>query len=88
MNLEKSQENVWQMDFEATFLKEAKIKDRRQMYISGDLYDKISAYLRIVSDGKVSMVGYVHNVLAYHILDFKDSINELYQNKINKSNPL
>jgi len=80
--------NVRQIDFEETFLKEAKIKDRRQMYISGDYYDRISAYLRIISDGKVSMVGYIHNVLAYHMIEFRAMINELYQDKINKSNPL
>ena len=75
-------------DFEGTFLKEAKIKDRRQMYISGEFYDRISSYLRIISDGKISMVGYVHNVLAHHMLEFRDMINEMYQNRINKSNPL
>ena len=80
--------NVRQIDFEETFLKEAKIKDRRQMYISGDYYDKMSAYLRIISDGKVSMVGYLNNILAYHMLEFRTMINELYQDKINKSNPL
>jgi hypothetical protein len=26
-------------DFEGTFLKEAKIRDRRQMYINGEFYD-------------------------------------------------
>ena len=80
--------NVRQIDFEGTFLKEAKIKDRRQMYISGDYYDKISAYLRIISDGKVSMVGYIHNVLSHHILEYKDMINEMYKDKLNRINPL
>ena len=80
--------NVRQIDFDATFLKEAKIKDRRQMYISGEFYDRISAYLRIISDGKVSMVGYIHNVLAHHMTEFRDMINELYKDKLNKSNPL
>ena len=80
--------NVRQIDYEGTFLKEAKIKDRRQMYISGEYYDKISAYLRIISEGKVSMVGYIHNVLAYHMFEFKDMINEMYQNKFSKNNPL
>jgi len=80
--------NVRQIDFEATFLKEAKITDRRQMYISGLFYDRISAYLRVISDGKVSMVGYLHNLLAYHMLEFKDDINEMYQNKIKQGNPL
>ena len=80
--------NTRQIDFEGTFLKEAKIKDRRQMYISGEFYDRISAYLRIISEGKVSMVGYIHNVLAYHIAEFRDVINELYKEKLNKNSPL
>jgi len=84
----KRKRNFRQTDFEGIFLKEAKIKERRQMYISGDFYDSISAYLRIISEGKVSMVGYVHNILAYHMLEFKDTINEMYQNKFNKGNPL
>jgi len=80
--------NARQIDFEGTFLKEAKITDRRQMYINGKFYDKISAYLRIISEGKVSMVGYVHNVLAYHMQEFKDEINEMYKNRISQDNPL
>jgi len=84
----KRKRNKRGIDFDATFLKEAKITDRRQMYISGEFYDKISAYLRIISEGKVSMVGYLDNVLAHHILEFKDEINEMYQNKINQGNPL
>jgi hypothetical protein len=77
-----------QIDFGETFLKEAKIKDRRQMYISGELYDRISAYLRIISEGKVSMVGYIHNVLAYHMLEFREMINELQKDMLNKISPL
>jgi hypothetical protein len=80
--------NARQTDFEGTFLKEAKIKDRRQMYISGEFYDRISAYLRIISDGKVSMVGYIHNVLAHHMVEFRDMINEMYKDKLSKCNPL
>jgi len=75
-------------DFDTLFLKPAKISDRRQVYMNGEFYDKISSYLHIISDGKVSMVGYIHNVLAHHMQEFRETINEMYQNKINKSNPL
>jgi hypothetical protein len=80
--------NARSVDFEGIFLKEAKIKDRRQMYISGEFCDRITSYLHIISDGKVSMVGYIHNVLAHHMQEYREMINEMYQNKINKSNPL
>ena len=79
--------NIRSVDFEGIFLKEAKIKDRRQMYISGEFCDRITSYLHIISDGKVSMVGYIHNVLAHHMQEHREMINEMYQNKI-KNNPL
>jgi hypothetical protein len=84
----KSEENNSLIDFETSFLKEAKIKDRRQMYISGELYEKISGYVHLISDGNVSMVGYVNNILEYHIREYRNTINEIYQIKINKGNPL
>ena len=80
--------NTRSVDFEGIFLKEAKIKDRRQMYISGEFCERITSYLHIISDGKVSMVGYIHNVLAHHMQEYREMINEMYQIKINKSNPL
>jgi len=75
-------------DFETLFLKPAKIIDRRQIYISGEFYDKIFSYLKIISDEKISLVGYVHNVLANHFQENREKINELYQSKINRCNPL
>ena len=78
----------YDFEFDAVFLKEAKIKDRRQIYISGELYDKISAYLRTITEGQVSMVGYVHNVLAHHIVEYRDMINELYDSRVKKNSPL
>jgi hypothetical protein len=78
--------NTRQFDFEGTFLKTVSIKDRRQLYISGEFYDRMFAYLRMISDGKVNMVGYIHNVLAHHMVEFRDTINELYREKIEKSN--
>ena len=64
-------------NFAEIFLKEAKIKDRRQIYISKEAYDKISRYLRYIGEGKVSLVSYVDNVLFHHMDEFRDSINDL-----------
>jgi hypothetical protein len=79
---------IEKFDFEAVFLKTVPITDRRQVYICGEFYDKISSYLRIISEGKVSLAGYLNNVLANHMRENRDLINELYQSKINTNNPL
>ena len=72
--------------FAEIFLKDAKIKDRRQIYISKEAYDKISRYLRYIGEGNVSLVSYVDNILFHHMDEYRDTINDLY-NK-NFSTPL
>ena len=73
-------------DFVEIFLKEAKIKDRRQIYISKEAYEKISGYLKYIGKGNVSLVSYVDNILFHHMDEHRETINELY-NK-NFSTPL
>ena len=77
-----------QVDFEEVFLKEAKIKDRRQMYITGEHYEKIYEYLSVISEGKVSVAEYINNILAHHMLKFRDIINGLYKDNLSKYNPV
>ena len=73
-----------QPDFSETFLKNEIIKDRRQIYISKDAYDKISGYIRHISGGKVSLVSYVNNILMNHMEEYKETINEMYDRNICK----
>jgi len=73
-----------QPDFSETFLKNEIIKDRRQIYISKDAYDKISGYIRHISGGKVSLVSYVNNILMNHMEEYKEAINEMYDRNICK----
>ena len=73
-------------NFAKIFLKDNKIKDRRQIYISKEAYDKISRYLRYIGEGNVSLVSYVDNILFNHMDEYKDMINDLYNKNI--STPL
>ena len=72
-------------NFAEIFLKEAKIKDRRQIYISKEAYDKISRYLRYIGEGNVSLVSYVDNILFHHMDEYRDTINDLYNKNISTS---
>ena len=73
-------------DFAEIFLKDNKIKDRRQIYISKEAYDKISRYLKYIGEGKVSLVSYVDNIIFNHMDEYRDTINDLYNKNI--STPL
>ena len=72
--------------FAEIFLKDNKIRDRLQIYISKEAYDKISRYLRYIGEGNVSLVSYVDNIIFHHIDEYRDTINDLYNKNI--STPL
>jgi hypothetical protein len=73
-------------NFVEIFLKDNKIRDRRQIYISKEAYDKVSGYLRYIGKGDVSLVSYVDNILFHHMDEYRETINELYNSNI--STPL
>jgi len=85
LTCKKVTNNTRQTDFEGIFLKEAKIKDRRQIYISKEAYDKISRYLRYIGERNVSLVSYVDNILFHHMDEYRDTINDLYNKNISTS---
>ena len=70
-------------NFAEIFLKDNKIKDRRQIYISKEAYDKISRYLRYIGEGNVSLVSYIDNILFHHMDEYRENINELYNKNFN-----
>jgi hypothetical protein len=71
-------------DFAEVFLKERVVKNRKPIYIGTETYDMIKSYLKYIGD--VSFTAYVDNVLLEHIEEHKESINELFNRKVNRVN--
>jgi hypothetical protein len=71
-------------DFPELYLKDKRIRERRQVYISMEVFQKISKYLKYI--GEVSMTVYIDNVLLHHLEENKDIINDMFGK--NYSNPL
>jgi len=69
-------------DFSELFLKERTIKNRKPIYISVEAYEIIRRYLKYIGD--VSFTAYVDNILLQHIEEHKDTITELYNEKVSK----
>jgi hypothetical protein len=70
------------LDFSELFLKERVVKNRKPIYISVETYDIIQSYLKYIGD--VSFIAYVDNILLQHIEEHKDTITELYSEKVSK----
>ncbi len=62
-----------------SFLKKNEIKDRHCIYISKNVYYKISKIVKVIADSDISIGGYVDTVLLNHLEEHKDEINEMYK---------
>jgi len=71
-------------DYESLFLERKASVDRRQTYIDADLYKKISSFLPVIAGHQLTITGYVNNILAHHLEQHKEDINELYERKSKK----
>ena len=71
-------------DYEKLFLERKASVDRRQTYIDADLYKKISSFLPVIAGHQFSITAYVNNILAHHLEQHKEDINELYERKSKK----
>lgn len=67
------------------FLQKRYPSGRKQTYISSDVYDKICLFLPVISN-KLSVTVFLDNILNQHLEQYKDEINELYNQ--NTKNPL
>ena len=78
----KGRRAVPKVDFQATFLKVNRLSDRRIVYVGKDTYEKLIKYVSVISDRKLSVAGYLDNMVAHHIENYEPVINELYESRI------
>lgn len=69
--------------YEAMFLGRRESVQRRQTYISLELYKKIARFLPVIG-GELTVPTYIDNILSQHLEQYKDEINELYDKKTEK----
>jgi len=67
-------------DFSEKFMNERIIKNRKQIYVSDETYSIIKGYLKYIGD--VSLTAYIDNILLQHIEEHKETINDLFVNKV------
>jgi len=71
-------------DYESVFLERKAGEDRQQIYISSRLYKKITEFLPMIAGYGFGITSYVNNILAHHLEQYTDDINELYARKTQK----
>ncbi len=70
-------------DYRSRYLVPVSSSLRSQTYISKDIYDRIKRFLPIIAP-KVSISGYIGNILSEHLERYAKEINELYEQRFEK----
>ena len=66
-------------DYGSIFLQRNEIKTRQCVYISREVHNKISKIVNVIADKEITVGGYIDSVLAQHLEQHKEEINELYR---------
>lgn len=61
-------------EYKEMFLKAPKIIDRQPVFISRELRDKIDELVRRIGERKMSVSGFIENVIRHHLETYKDEI--------------
>lgn len=72
-----------EQDYETLFIREPRTVARvgKTTYIRQEFHDTIQSVCRVIGDGKVSLSGYIDNVLVHHFDTYGSEITRLYDEK-------
>jgi hypothetical protein len=66
-------------DYETLFLERKASVDKRQIYVSSQLCEKINNFLPVIAGHRFGITSYINNILVHHLEQYKMAINELYE---------
>lgn len=66
-------------EYENDFLCRNEIRQRRSVYVSESVHQKVQQIVKQIAGNDVSVGGYIDNVLKHHLEKYKEDINTLYK---------
>ncbi|ABQ06036.1 DUF3408 domain-containing protein [Flavobacterium johnsoniae] len=83
--IERSKKRKYHEDYEAIFFKrpETNARNGKTVYIRPDFHEKLTRIVQVIGEDKITIYGYLDNLLEYHFQEFGDQIiasfNEKYK---------
>ena len=70
-------------DYESLFFKrtDTNARDGKTVYIRPDFHEKLSRIVQVIGEDKISIYGYLDNLLDYHFQEFGKQITKSYDDK-------
>lgn len=71
------------LEYESIFFKkpDTNARDGKTVYIRPDFHEKLSRIVQVIGEDKLTIYGYLDNLLAYHFEEFGDEITKSYNDK-------
>lgn len=80
----KRRKNQTNIDYPAVFLCRYELKSRQGIYIEKDTNETIKRIVHNIGDERLTVSGFIENVLRHHFELYKDEINDMYESKFSK----
>lgn len=77
----KNQNNI---DYPAVFLCRYELKSRQGIYIEKETNETIKRIVHNIGSERLTVSGFIENVLKHHFELYKEEINNLYESKFSK----
>lgn len=77
----RSRRNNNTEDYATTFLCRNEIRERKSIYVSQLVHEKVKLIIKRIADDDASVGGYIDNVLKHHLEKYKEEINTLNRNE-------
>ena len=70
-------------DYESLFFKrtDTNARDGKTVYIRPDFHEKLSRIAQVIGEDKISIYGYLDNLLDYHFQEFGEQITKSFNDK-------
>jgi hypothetical protein len=70
-------------DYESLFFKrtDTNARDGKTVYIRPDFHEKLSRIAQVIGEDKITIYGYLDNLLDYHFQEFGEQITKSFNDK-------
>lgn len=70
-------------DYESIFFKrpDTNARDGKTVYIRPDFHEKMSRIVQVIGEDKITIYGYLDNLLDYHFQEFGEQITKSFNDK-------
>ncbi|NWL02517.1 conjugal transfer protein TraB [Flavobacterium collinsii] len=82
-SIDRSKKKKYSAEYERIFFKrtETNARDGKTVYVRPDFHEKLTRIAQVIGEDKITIYGYLDNLLEYHFQEFGDQIIASFNDK-------